>query len=54
MFEPRECFKAAIACPVVAYLVEGGVYHHHGRGLLVFAAFTGVVPLLFGLAGLRG
>ena len=54
MFRPKECFKAAIVCPVVAYLVEAGVYHHHRRGLLVFAAFFGAVPAFFGLLGLLG
>lgn len=54
MFQPKECFKAALVCPVIAYVTEAVVWHHHGRGLLVFAAFFGAVPLLFGLFGLRG
>jgi hypothetical protein len=54
MFRPRECFKAAIACPVIAYVLETAVYHHHGRGLLVFVAFVGAVPAFFGFVGLRG
>jgi hypothetical protein len=54
MFRPRECFKAAIACPVIAYAVEAGVYHHHGRGLLVFVAFVAAVPAFFGFVGLFG
>jgi hypothetical protein len=54
MFRPAECFKAAIACPIVAYLVEAGVYHHHGRGLLLLVAFFGAVPAFFGLLGMLG
>ncbi len=53
MFKPAECFKAAIVCPIIAYVAETAIYHHSRHDALIFAAFVAAVPALFGLLGAK-
>jgi hypothetical protein len=54
MFRPRECFKAAVVCPVIAYVVETAVYHHTRHDAVIFAVIIGAIPAFFGFVGLLG
>jgi hypothetical protein len=54
MFAPGECLKAAVVCPVIAYVMATGVYHDSPRASLIFAAFVGAVIACFGIIGLLG